>query len=196
MRRRAIIAGVVSVVGVVVWFAFVRDPFDGNTQVVHRGKPVFNVLYKDPIIRSVEPRPGELLRLRAKRGPLLTTTTVRRMHLPAYRGDVAGLLPVFADARARALAQRYRGFEQIVDTRARVHTAPGYEVGFTFKTPAGIGEGTDLLVVPFDSEQPREGVILSYRLTKLPGRQPRRLRKAAKAMRSAFRSFEFGPDRF
>lgn len=196
MRRRAIAAGALVLVAGLVYFAFIRDPFDGATQVVHRGDPVFNVLYKDSVIRPVEPRPGELLRLRAKRGRLLATTTVRRLRLPAYEGDVAGLLPVFADGHARRLSQRYRGFAQTVDTRARVHTAPGYEVGFTFTTPRGVGEGTDLLVMPFDEERPRDGVVLSYRLTKPDGRQRRRLRKAAQAMRSALRSFEFGPDRF
>ena len=68
-------------------------------------------------------------------------------------------------------------------------------MSFTFTTPTGIGEGTDLYVVP-DEPDVRDGVVLSYRLTKLRGRQPRRLRKAAKLMRSALRSFEFGPDRF
>jgi hypothetical protein len=194
MRRRAIVAGALVVAGVLVYLAFLRDPFDGNTQVLHRAKPVFNVLYNDDVIRKVKPRAGELLRLRARRGALLTTTTVRRLRLPAYQGLVSGALPVFADAHARALAQRYDGFALTVDTRARVHTSPGYELGFTFTTPTGIGEGTDLLVVPKDTS--RDGVILSYRLTKPSGRQPRRLRKAAKAMRSALRSFEFGPDRF
>lgn len=196
MRRRAIIAAAIAVVGVLVWLVFVRDPLDGNEQVVHRGDPVFNVLYKDGVIRRVAPRPEELLRLRARRGPLLATATVRRLTLPPYEGDVAGILPVFADAHARALSKRLPGFEQTVDTRARVHTAPGYEVGFTFTTPKGIGEGTDLLVMPPSEQQPRDGVLLSYRLTKPEGRQPRRLRKAAKAMRSAFRSFQFGEERF
>lgn len=196
MRRRAVIAGAVLAAGALVYLLFVRDPLGGNAQVVHRGRPVFNVLYKDDIVRRVPPRPGELLRLRVRRGPLLATTTVRRLRIPDYRGDVAGLLPVVADGYARALAKRYDGFRLTADNRARVHTAPGYEIGFAFSTPSGIGEGTDLLVMPFDEKHPRDGVVLSYRLTKQSGRQPRRLRKAAKAMRSAFRSFEFGPDRF
>ncbi len=196
MTRRAIIAGAVLIVGALVYLVFIRDPLDGNAQVVRAKAPAFNVLYKDDIIRKVKARPGELLRLKAKRGPLLATTTIRRLRIPDYRGDVAGLLPVYADGHARGLAGRYDGFRQTVDGRARVHTAPGYEIGFTFTTPDGIGEGTDLLVMPFDEEHPRDGVLLSYRLTKPDGRQPRRLRKAAKAMRSAFRSFEFGTDRF
>lgn len=195
MRARAIVAAAVAVAGVLVYLAFLRDPFDGNAQALHRARPVFNVLYKAPVIRRVAPRPGELLRLRAHRGKLLTTTTVRRLRLPPYRGDVAGLLPVFADARARELAKRYPGFDQTVDTRARVHTSPGYEIGFTFRSPKGYGEGTDLLVLP-DEPGIRDGVVLSYRLTKATGRQPRRLRQAAKLMRSALRSFEFGADRF
>lgn len=196
MRRRALIAAGLALIGVVVYLAFIRDPLDGNAQVVRRGSPAFNVLYRRDLIQRVRPRPGELLRLRARRGPLLTTTTIRRLRIPDYKGDVAGLLPVFADARARQLAKRFDGFRQTADNRARVHTAPGYEVGFTFTTPTGIGEGTDLLVMPFDEKHPRDGVILSYRLTKSSGRQPKARRQTAKAMRSAFRSFEFGPDRF
>jgi hypothetical protein len=185
-------AGIVAVI--VIAALLLRDPLNGKAQLVHRSAPVFNLLYKPPV-RRVAARPGELERLQARRGPLRATTTVTRLRLPAYRGYLAGVLPVFADNAARRLARRYPRFHLTGDTRARVHTSPGYELDFTFAEGGRLGFGTDLFVVP-DKPGERDGVVLSYRLTKPPGRQPKPRRKAAKTMRSAFRSFEFGPDRF
>lgn len=194
MRRRAFVAAAVVAVGVAGWLVL-RDPLDGLTQAEHRGRPAFTVLYDRELMRPVATRPGELLRLRARRGPLVTTTVVRRLRLPPYAGDVSGLLPVQADGVARALGRRHPGFRLTADTRARVHGAPGYEVSFTWTAPRGVGAGTDLLLVPPDAVRPRDGVVLSYRLTKPAGRQPLRRRRTAKAMRSALRSFQFGLER-
>jgi hypothetical protein len=192
--RTTLVGVAVAIAVIVVAVLVVRDPLGGKTQVVHRKDPVFNLLSKAPVHR-VAPGPGELLRLSAHRGPLRATTTVTRLRLPPYRGFLAGALPVFADNAARRLARRYPHFHLTGDTRARVHTAPGYELDFTFATSGRLGFGTELFVVP-DKPGERDGVVLSYRLTKPPGRQPRPRRRAAKAMRSALRSFEFGPDRF
>lgn len=198
IAQRTTLAAVAAVLAaaVLVYWLVLRDPLDGKDQYVRTRAPVFNVLLTPGIVHRVRPRPGELLRLRARRGPVLATATVRRLRLPAYRGDVAGLLPVFTDAYTRRLAAATPGFHLLADGKARVHTAPGYQVGFGFTSQAGAGQGIDILTVPPELPGVRDGVILSYREIRPPGRIRPRLRAVLKAMRSAFRSFEFGPDRF
>ncbi len=190
---RLAVAAILVVAGL-VYLLVIYDPLDGNTQVVHRSAPVFNVLYAPGIIRPVAPGPGELLRLRAHRRDLDLAVTVRPLRLPAYRGDVAGVLPVFTDGRARQLARSLPNFEVLTDGRTRVHTAPGYQVGFRYGSARRPGVGVDILAVPPETPGARDGVLLSFR--KVGGRGRPGDRVAAKAMRSAFASFEFGPDHF
>ncbi len=183
MRRRALaVGGTALVLAALYWFV-VRDPFGGRTQFVHRSEPAFNVLYRGTVVRR---EPGALLTLRARRGRLSGSVVVRRYALPDYEGDVAGILPTLAERLIEP------GVRLTSDGRTRLNTAPGYEIAFT--SPAG--EGRDVILVPPEVEQPREGVLLSYRLTKPAGPRPPRVRRAAQALRSALRSFQFGTDRF
>jgi hypothetical protein len=193
MRRRAIVAGALLAAAALVWLVL-RDPLDGKTRFVRDQAPSFNLLYKQRPVHVVRPRGDELLRLVTRRGGLRGEAVVRMVPVPPHEGDIAGALPLVGDRIARELAPRYDGFQLVDDTRARVHTAPGYEIGFSYRDGATRrGEGTELVVV--EPEKGREAVQLSLRITKPDGRQPRRVRKAARALRSAFRSFEFGPDR-
>src|SRR3954469_10862750 len=100
-ERRALIGYGVLVVLVVLAVLAVYDPLGGRTQLVHHGKPVFNTLYRADRMHPVAPHAGELQRLAGHRGTLRLTMTVRRLRLPAYRGDVAGVFPVYAET-ARA----------------------------------------------------------------------------------------------
>jgi hypothetical protein len=192
--RVAVLAAVV--LGAVVYWFVLRSPNDGLAQVVHRDKPVFNVLLDESRVRRVTPQPGELLRLVAHKGPARATTTVRALRLPAYTGDVNGFLPIYADAHARELAAAIPAFAQTYDGKAPVHGAPGYRVSFTFGTPGRPGKGADVMLVPPESPAGvRDGVLLSLRIERPPGHLRARQRKVLQAMRVAFRSFEFGPER-
>jgi hypothetical protein len=141
------------------------------------------------VVRRVAPGPGELVRLRARRGPLRIAVTVRRLTLPDYRGSVSGLLPVHADRHARALAAELPGFRARADGKARVNDAPGYQLRYRAEGMQGI----DIFVVPEDGD--REGVLLRYRQTDPPRRLDEADRDLVKAARKAFRSFRFGLDR-
>jgi hypothetical protein len=180
VRRRALAAGGVALALAALYWLVLRDT---KAQYVHRGDPAFSVLYKAKVVHR---RPGQLLTLFVRRGRMRGTLVVRRYELPDYEGDVAGVLPVLAERLVP------HGAHLTADRRARLNTAPGYEIGFSVRA----GEGKDILLVPPEAEHPRAGVRLSYRLTRPPGRQPLRVRRAAQALRSALRSFEFGTDRF
>jgi len=179
-----------------VYALVIRDPLGGKALYVHRADPAFNLLYNPRLVERVDPRAGELLRLRAHRGRLFAAATVERLRLPSYRGDVAGLLPVLAENRARRLAAELESLRLTADGRARVRTAPGYLLAYRFGSRRRPREGIDLVLVAPDEPGTRDAVLLRFRLVKPAGRQPRRRRLAARATRSALRSFEFGSDRF
>ncbi len=203
LRDRAGIAPRVTVavvVALVVLFGaamvIVRPGADDGEQLVHEGNPVFNVLYEPDVLRAVQPRPGELLRLEGERGHPAVSVTVRPLSLPPYRGDIShGLLPVFAVRHIEALKARYDGFKLLGEGRARVNDAPGYEVLFRSGPPSARTFGSDVLLVTAENEG-RDAVILSLR-REVAGR--RRLgeagREFSKVARKAFRSFRYGRDR-
>ena len=180
MRRRALAAGAVAVLVAALSWLVLRD--GGKTRYVHDGEPAFTVLYKNKVVRP-GPTTG-LVSLRVARGRMRGSLVVRPYELPEYEGDVAGVLPLEGEKLMEP------GTRLTADGRIRVNTAPGYEVAFTGEA----GEERHLILVPPDAEHPRAGVLLSYSLTRPPGRQPRRVRRAAQALRSALGSFEFGTD--
>jgi hypothetical protein len=173
-------------------YLVLHDPNGGLDQYVHHGTPTFNMLLDSSRVHRAKPEAGELLRLVAKRGPVRAEATVRPLHLPDYDGDVNGLLPVYAEQHARELATTIPGFEQTFDGKTPVHTAPGYRIGFNYGSD---GTGADILLVPPEAPEARDGVVVSLRIERPSGRLHARQRKALKAMRVAFRSFEFGAGR-
>lgn len=181
-------------VAIVVVALVLRDPLDGKRQVVYRGDPVFNVLY-GPGIHRAKPEPGELVRLQADRGAVHLAVTVRPLRLPAYGGDVSGVLPIVATRRTRGLARRTPGFDQIAEGKARVNKAPGYQVGFDYGDRRRRGYGLDVLVVPPEMPGVRDGLVIGLRQLRGPRRPPEAGRRLTAAMRSAFRSLKFGADR-
>jgi hypothetical protein len=191
VKGRALAVGGIALALVALWWLVLRET---KARFTHHGEPAFSVLYKAKVVHR-RPGPG-LASFSVARGGMRGSLVVVRYALPDYTGDLAGAVPIVAEHRARDLARRYDGFRLTADNRARLHDAPGYELGFSFRTTTGVGEGTDLILVPPDVAHPRDGVLVSYRLTKPAGPQPLRIRRAAQALRSAFRSFEFGTDRF
>jgi hypothetical protein len=185
-RKRLAVAAVVALALLAAGLA--AGSGDGLTTLEHRSAPAFTLLHPAGVVRRVTPGPGELVRLRARRGPVRIVVTVRRLTLPDYRGSVSGLLPVHADRHARALAAELPGFRARADGKARVNDAPGYQLRYRAEGMQGI----DIFVVPEDGD--REGVLLRYRQTD-PGALDEADGELVKAARKTFRSFRFGLDR-
>jgi hypothetical protein len=190
-RRAILVAAAVVVVLLAVLIA--TRSGDGLTTLEHRSKPVFTMLHPAGQVRRVKPASGELVRLRAHRGPLEITVTARRLALPPYRGSVSGFLPVYADRHIRALAAEMPGFQALTDGKARVNDAPGYQVRYRAGTAQRPTTGIDILVVPEDGS--RDGVILRSLQTNPPRSLDAAGKDLVKATRKAFRSFRFGLDR-
>ena len=162
---------------------------DGLTELQHTAAPQFTLLYPPSQVHKVKAGPGEIMRFRSGRGRLRMVIAIRRLTLPAYQGSVGGLLPVFADRQAAALARELPGFRLLADGKARVNAAPGYQLRYR----AGRTQGTDVFVVPQDGD--REGVLLRLRQTNPPTGLGQPQKDLVKATKKAFRSFRFGLDR-
>jgi hypothetical protein len=193
-RRTLIGAGVVAV-ALVIAFLVLYDPLDGRTQRVHDTRPVFNTLYLKGVVEPVAPKGDELQRYEAHHGRLDLSVTVRPLRLPAYQGDVAGLLPVFMERHMRGLAARLPGFQVTEEGKARLNKAPGYQVAFTYGTARRPSQGRDTIVVPDQQPGVRDGVVVSLRQARGPHPPDAAGKEVAAAMRSAFRSFKYGADR-
>lgn len=140
----------------------------GDNEFVRRQAPTFNLRYADGLER-VPAGPGEYLRLESRRGELfLASFAVRRLRLPAYRGDPGAKLPIYAETHIAALEREVEGFQRTCDGcgegKARINDVPGYTVNFRAKLGERTLYGRDVLLVP-EEDGARDGVILSMRAT-------------------------------
>ncbi len=193
-RRRTLVAFVGFVVVVLV-IVFAVQKIRERPQLVHRGKPTFNLVYNSPEVRKVAPHAGELARLEAHRPRVTWTLVVRPLALPAFEGDLGhALLPIIADRHAEALRRTVTGFTERDEGRAQINRLPGYQIGFLARDGAKKVNARDVMVLPADSGV-RLGVLISYRQTSAKRRLGERDLEVAKLVKKAQRSFTFGTAR-
>ena len=191
-RTTLLVALAVVVLGGLI--ALVVVSLSRDTQYVHRGDPVFNLVYDDDRLDRVDPRPGELVRLEARRGRLELAIAVRALRVPAYRGNTGkGILPLVAERRLAELREEFADLQLREEARSTVNRAPGYQLAYRTGPPGERTFWREIFVVP-DEESPTLGVTLIFE-----NRRPRSLGAAGKdlvdAAKSAFRSFKFGTER-
>jgi len=192
-RGSRVVAVVAAAVVLALALLIVTRAGDGLEQLEHQSAPQFTLLYPPAMVHKVNPGPGELVRLRSHRGNLRMVITIARIRLPAYRGSVSGLLPVFVDRQAAQLARELPGFRFRTDGKARVNDAPGYQLRYRAGPRSNRLQGIDVIVVPEDGQ--RDGVLLRYRQTNPSRALDDTDRALVKATKKAFRSFRFGLDR-
>ena len=191
-RRTTAVFGAVVLLAVAMVLVVqqIRKP----DQLVHRGAPTFNMVYRAPV-RAVTPRPGELARLVARRPRVRWELVVRPLHVPAYSGDAGhALLPILGDRQARLLRRAIPGFGLHDEGRAQISGFPGYQVGFVAGAPGRLVNGRDIMLIPADRGA-RLGVLISYRQTSAKRMLGPRDLDAAKVVKKAVRSFNFGTAR-
>jgi hypothetical protein len=182
--------GVVVAVAAIVAALILRG---GDVRVVHRSPPVFNLRYAGVLHRS-PPKPGILLQLIGRRGKLfLQSLTIRPLHLPAYRGAVSGMLPVFAEPHVRAVSRRFGAFVELDEGKARINDAPGYQVGFRARLDGRTIYGREVLLVP-DEPGARDGVVITVIQTHAAGAHSVDDVGTVSAIKKPFRSFRFGTE--
>jgi hypothetical protein len=166
----------------------------GETQAIVRGPTTFNLVY-GPQLERVS-RPGALLALRRDRGGLfLDSYVVRPLELPAYRGAVGGMLPVYAGHDLDGLHRRYGAFEVEADGRTRINNAVGYQLVLRAKRGARTLYVRHMLLVPATPEGARRGVVVELESTPAAGTPNAVGIGNAGPLKQAMRSFRFGTSR-
>jgi hypothetical protein len=190
-RRAVFVLLALVILAVAVWLVVPRH---NGVHYVHRSAPVFNLRYAEAFKR-LKPQRGELLHIRRKgpRGRVLDTFSVQRLHLPGYRGDVNGLLPVYAESVLAELRHAYPGLRLLEEGKARVNLVAGYYLLFR------VGKGRDRMfgrevLLPQPKPGARDGVRMALRTFRGSGVATARDLGAHGALKTPYRSFRFGTE--
>jgi hypothetical protein len=188
--RVALAALVALVVLVALYALFLRgDGVKAKRAVIVRTPVAFNFVYRSPF-RKEAPRAGELARVGSKD----QSFSVRELKLPAYKGDAAGFLPLYAAEQEAQMAKDLPGFVWRADGRTNINKQQGFEIVFQFRRADGTltygrrtfllpnvlsREGADIWVVA-----PRSAAIVRADDVGHNG-----------GLKTALRSFRFGTER-
>jgi hypothetical protein len=195
-RRPATRWAVLGTIALVVLglLAWALRPQDKGVHYVHRSAPVFNLRYADAFDR-LAPQRGEFLHIRRtnRRGRVVDSFSVRGLTLPPYRGDVGGLLPVYAERVLGELRAAYPGLKLIEEGKARVNLVAGYSLLFRVGRGRNRMFGREVLL-PEPEPGTRTGVRMALRTWKGSGvAMPREL-GAQGALKTPYRSFRYGTE--
>jgi hypothetical protein len=186
----AVLAGAL-VVGVVL-FALSTRP--DETFVLEHEPVTFNFAYGAQFHRV--PKAGTVLALSHERnGLFLDSYVLRPLVLPAYRGVVSGMLPVYANGYIARLAHRYDRFEFVGEGRSRINNGIGYQVTFRAKRGGRTIYGRHLLLVEETPDGLRRGVVIELTSTAAAGTPNATEIGNHGALKQPLRSFRFGEDR-
>jgi hypothetical protein len=197
-RLPAAVRIALAVVGAVLLLALIAlialKPGDDVTEYVKRSGLTFNFRYPDPLVR-VSPRGEEIVRLQNVRpdGLFVQSYAVEPLALPAYRGDVGGLLPIVADGEIRTLAQRFRQFELVQEGKTRLNQVPGYAITFRARLGQRRLLGREILL-PEPVPGGRRGVRLLMLATPSAGIGRAEDVGVHGAIKLPFRTFRFGTE--
>jgi hypothetical protein len=178
------------VVVAIIYVLFLRgDGPNAKRAVIVRAPIAFNFVYRSPF-RKEAPQAGELARVGSKD----QSFSVRELTLPAYRGDAAGFLPLYAAQQESQMARELPGFAWRSDARANINKQQGFEVVFQFRRPDGrLVYGRRIFLLP--SVTARQGVEILV----LAPRSPAIARAGDVGhnggLKTALRSFRFGTER-
>jgi hypothetical protein len=197
-RLPAAVRIALAVVGAALLLALlaliVLRPGDDVTEYVKRSGLTFNFRYPDPLVRAA-PRGEEIVRLQSVRpdGLFVQSFAVEPLRLPAYRGDVGGLLPIVADGEMAKLAQRFRQFELVQEGKTRLNQVPGYAITFRARLGQRRLLGREVLLAePVPGS--RRGVRLLLLATPSAGISRAEDVGVHGAIKRPFRTFRFGTE--
>jgi hypothetical protein len=174
----------------IVWALFLRgEGAKAKRAVIVREPVAFNFVYRAPF-RKEAPLTGELARVGSKE----QSFSVRELSLPAYRGDAAGFLPLYAATLEASMAKDLPGFAWRSDGRANINKQQGFEIVFQFRRSDGtLMYGRRILLLP--NVTARQGADLWA----VAPRSPAIVRADDVGhnggLKTALRSFRFGTER-
>jgi hypothetical protein len=188
--RLALAAAGALVLIVLVWALLFRgEGAKAKRAVIVREPIAFNFVYRAPF-RKEAPRAGELARVGSKE----QSFSVRELSLPAYRGDAAGFLPLYAATLQAQMTKDLPGFTWRSDGRANINKQQGFEIVFQFRRSDGtLMYGRRILLLP--NVTARQGADIWA----VAPRSPAIVRADDVGhnggLKTALRSFRFGTER-
>jgi hypothetical protein len=186
--RWAVLA-VLVVLGAAIAIALLGGGSSTDGRVItHRGPVTFN-LRVPPGMNELEPAAGELVHLERKGQDSIV---VSPLELPAYQGDVGGILPVVAARELEALKQRFPDLEPVEEGKARINKAAGYSLSFRVsRSPRQYGR---LVLLPQPVPGARDGVKLLLLATPAGGAGKATDVGTRGQLKTPYRSFRFGTE--
>ncbi|WP_205699490.1 hypothetical protein [Conexibacter sp. SYSU D00693] len=182
------LAGLAALVVVLVAVAYASRGDDRTVVVVRDADPAYNFVHDDALRLAGQPRDGRV----ALRGRGLAYR-VAPLELPPFRGDAAGILPIYVETLVREMEREYDGFVRRQEGRANINRQQGYELYFQFKRDGATWYGRRLLLLPDPTQ--RKGADLRLEVRRTPA-VPRFSAVGQNGpMKVALRSFRFGTER-
>jgi hypothetical protein len=131
---RIALAALAALVVLLILYAIFK-PQGATTRkraVIVRTPVAFNFAYRRPFAK--QPLQGSET---ARVGSQTQTFAVSPLQLPAYQGDAAGFLPLYAAQQEAAMARRFPGFVWKDDGRANINKQQGFEIVFQYRGADG-----------------------------------------------------------
>jgi hypothetical protein len=189
-RLVVVLLGLAALLAVVALARGSSQP--GTHVVVQRGPVAFNLRYTGPL-RAVKPGPGELLHLEWRsEGRLQASFVVEPLRLPAYQGDVGGVLPVVASRDQDALRTRFPALEPVEEGKARVNKVPAYSATFRASRRPRLYGRVVLLAQPVAGA--RDGFRIVMLATPQGGADKAGDVAARGMLKTPYRTFRFGTE--
>jgi hypothetical protein len=143
---RLALAAIVALLLLLIVYAlfFKGEGVKAKKAVIVREPVAFNFVYRAPFGKE-QPQAGELARVVSK----AQTFSVRALDLPAYRGDAAGFLPLYAATLEAQMAKDLPGFVWRADGRTNINKQQGFEIVFQYRgADGGTVYGRRTLLLP------------------------------------------------
>ena len=188
-RARWAVIGALALLGLALLVAVTRGATEAGTRAVVDGPAfAFNLRYPDSFAR-VDPAAGELIHLEREG---LDSFVVEPLRLPAYRGDVGGVLPIVAARELDALRRRFPRLEPVEEGKARINQVAGYTLAFrASRRPRLYGR---LTLLPQPVPGARDGVKLLMLANPDAGAGKAQDVGTSGQVKTPYRSFRFGTE--
>jgi hypothetical protein len=162
---------------------------NADGRVIVRERPVAFNLRVAPGMTQLEPLPGEWVHLTR---PGQDSIVVSPLRLPAYKGDVGGILPVVAAHELDLLKAQFPELEPVEEGKARVNKAAAYSLSFRVsRSPREYGR---LVLLPQPVPGARDGVKMLLLATPKGGAGKATDVGTRGLLKTPYRSFRFGTE--
>jgi hypothetical protein len=179
---------VLALVVVALVIALTGKATAGGKRLI-REKPLAFNLRVPPGMAEITPAAGEWAHLERKGKD---SFVVEPLRLPAYKGDIGGVLPVVAAREVDALRKRFPDLELVEEGKGRINQAAAYSVVFrASRKPRLYGR---LVLLPQPLPGARDGVKLLLLANPAAGAGKAGDVGTRGQLKTPYRSFRFGTD--